>query len=72
MSATTLRLWQIGGTDKAFLLSKTPRDRDPHAPGIWVPRSVIEHITRFPAQVGEWQEVHVTVPEWIAEKKGLL
>jgi hypothetical protein len=69
---TTLRLWQIGSTEKAYLLSKVPKSRDPHAQGVWVPRSVIEHITRFPAEPNEWQEVHVKLPEWIAEKKGLL
>jgi hypothetical protein len=70
---TTIRLWQVGGTEKAYCFSKLPKNKaEGNYAGIWIPRSMIERITRFPAGVGEWQEVHVTVQEWFAEKKGLL
>lgn len=69
---TTVRLWQIGATPRAVLFSKVPKERDAHPQGIWLPRSQIQHITRFPPVVGSWQECHVTLPEWLAEKKGLL
>lgn len=68
---TTLRLWQVAITEKAICVSKTPKDRDPEC--VWLPRSMIEHITRFPQKEPDgWPEIHVKMQEWFAEKKGLL
>lgn len=74
MSDHTVRLkcWQIGGTHDALLISMTPKSRDPQAKGVWIPKSVCEHISRMPAKLGEWQEIEIEIPEWIAEKKELI
>lgn len=68
----TLRLWQVHGTDKAYCFSKLPKDKAQQEDQIWIPRSQIEHITRLPAETGQWNECLVKLPEWLAEKKGLL
>lgn len=61
-----IRLWFIRETDKARLYSKLPPERHP-GPGdqIWIPRSVIEHATKFGA------EHHLTIADWFAEKNNL-
>jgi hypothetical protein len=59
-----IRLWFIRETDKARLYSKTPPGRAPDE--IWIPRSQIEHCTKFPTG-----EHHLTVTDWFAEKSGL-
>jgi hypothetical protein len=55
-----------------MLVSLTPKERDPNPKGIWLPKSQIEHISRTPGLAGEWDEVVLTMPEWLAEKKGLI
>lgn len=67
-----VRLWQIGGTTNAYLFSTVNKERTERKEGVqaWVPRSQIEHISRNPARVGEWQEGTVTLPLWLAEAKG--
>jgi hypothetical protein len=65
-----LRLWEIGGTEKAYLFSSTPKDgRDGNK--VWIPKSQIEHITRQAPKVNEWRECVVSLPLWIAERNGL-
>jgi hypothetical protein len=49
-----------------------PKDRAPNATGIWIPKSMVEHISRTPAKANEWPELSITLPEWFAEKKGLI
>jgi hypothetical protein len=66
-----LRLWQVGGTEKAYLMSTTPKDAHRDGKQVWIPRSQIEHVSRMPASVFEWQECVVTLPLWIAEQKGI-
>lgn len=65
-----IRVWQIGGTDAAYLVSSTPKNGR-SGRKVWLPRSQIEHVTRQPEVVGEWQECSMTLPLWLAEKKGL-
>lgn len=56
-----------------MLVTLLPKERNQNPKGIWVPKSVIEHISRTPAaKLGEWDEVLITLPEWLAEKKGLI
>lgn len=66
----TLRLWEMTRTEKAYRFSKTPPERLPDP--VWLPISVIEHITRYPAAFGEFRPCDVTLPEWLAREKGLL
>ena len=68
----SLRCWQIKGTDKALCISMLPKDRAPNATGIWIPKSMLEHASRQPPKVNEWQEIEIKIPEWFAEKKGLI
>jgi hypothetical protein len=72
MSTETIKLraWQVGGTAAALLLSSTPKDKNREGKQAWFPRSQIEHVTRQAQRVGEWQEVVVTLPLWLAEAKG--
>lgn len=67
-----LRCWEIKGTAAALCISMLPKDRAPNATGIWIPKSMLEHISRTPAKVNEWTELSITLPEWFAEKKGLI
>lgn len=59
-------------TEKAYLFSKTPRDRDPDTEGVWVPKSMCECIVWLPHDAGQWREALVDMPEWFAENKDLL
>ena len=62
-----IRLWFIRETDKARLYSRLPPERNPGQDDqIWIPRSVIEHATKFPDG-----EHHLTVTDWFAEKNNL-
>ena len=39
---------------------------------IWIPKSVIEHTTKFPKGDGhDYAQYELTIPEWIAEQKDL-
>ena len=67
-----VRCWKVGQTDKAILVSKTPKGRNPRpSDSVWIPRSVIEHTSTNNAD-GGWPELVLSLPEWIAEEKGLL
>lgn len=68
--AIKVHCWQVGKSDKAYLFSTTPKNNR-EGKQAWVPRSMIEHVTRFAAQPNEWQECVVTMPLWMAEQKGL-
>lgn len=68
MSTTTLRLYQIHGTDKAYCFSRLPKKDAKNSQGIWIPRSVITHISRMPAGVNEWPECGVTIEDWFIDK----
>lgn len=67
-----IRCWRIGGTPKAYLLAKEPKARDPKPKGIWFPRSQCEHVSVMNSEPGGWDEVVITMQEWIAAQKGLL
>lgn len=72
MSKSTVRLWQIGGTPKAYLFSRRPRERDSNPKdAVWIPRSQIECITKFPEDTFGWRECEVTLPDWLVDKHGL-
>jgi hypothetical protein len=72
MMKTTIRLFLMEQTDKAYRFSKTPRDRDPQSEGVWVPKSMVECVVWLPEEAGEWRQAFVDMQEWFAEKKGLL
>jgi hypothetical protein len=69
---TSIRCWHVGGTPDAMLISTTPKNSNRNGKKIWIPKSQVEHITRQPEKVNEWQEIVITIPEWLAEKKDLL
>lgn len=64
--ATTIRLWLVTETEKAWRYSKVPLDRfDDKTDCVWVPKSIVEHRTKRGA------EHEVTLPDWFVEKAGL-
>ena len=70
---TTLRLWIVKETEKAYLFSKLPLEKaDSVTDMVWVPRSMVERITKFRETPGTFRECEVDIQEWFAEKKGLL
>ena len=40
-------------------------------PDIWIPRSVIKHQTKWPAEEGKLPLCNLTIDDWFAEKNGL-
>ncbi len=62
--------WEVGATPAAYLFSTKPKGQGGRQS--WVPRSLVDHVTRFPAGPGEWRQCQVTMPMWLAEQKGLL
>lgn len=65
-----LRLFQIEVRERAIKFSKTPpgnREQDI----LWIPRSVIEHVSRDKALENGWRPCEVTVEDWFAEKNDL-
>lgn len=69
---TTIRLWLIKETDKAYFFSKVTQEKGSSNDGIWVPRSMCERITKGASEPGKWRFCEVEVQEWFAEKKGLI
>ena len=63
-------LWQVGGTEKAYLFSTFPKG-DANAKQIWIPKSLICHISRDPVRPNEWQRCTVEVEEWFLDKNEL-
>jgi len=66
-----ITLWQITTTDKAILFSTAPLNRSGGRKEFWIPRSVIHHISRERADLGQWQRCIVTCEDWILEKNKL-
>lgn len=66
----TVRCWIIQERPNALLVSKLPQDRQGKEQA-WLPRSVLEHITRMPEVPGQWREALIKMPEWLAIEKGL-
>ena len=60
------RLWFLRETPLARLYSKLPLDKPREkSDEIWIPRSVIEHVTKF------GNEHHLTITDWWADKNDL-
>jgi hypothetical protein len=72
MTTLKLRLWLLRSTNAAHCFSTVPPDSGRVLDSLWIPRSIIEHITKRPTTVEGIMDCDVTVPEWFAEKKGLL
>jgi hypothetical protein len=72
MTTTTVKLWRVGGTDKAYLFSTLPKG-DSKGRCVWIPRSQISHVSAFgPSSTpSEWQPCVVEVADWLAEKENL-
>lgn len=63
-------LWQIGKTDKAYKFSTlTPGDAG--AKDIWIPRSLIHHVSRDPAPEGQAPRCTCEIEEWFLDNKEL-
>jgi len=69
-----IKLWYIGKeTAAARRYSKLPSSRHPQdGDYLWVPLSIIEHATKYPAKPGEeWPEHVLTLPEWFLGRESL-
>lgn len=64
-----LKLWQIGGTRKAYLFSLGPKESSSRT--LWIPRSAIRDVAGLAGDVGTWREVTVELADWFAKAKGL-
>lgn len=67
---TTIRLWIVRETAAAYQFSTTPENRQGEL--VWIPRSMVERITKFAEQPERWRECEAEIQEWFAEKKGLI
>lgn len=38
---------------------------------VWLPKSMLEHITKFPKVPGKYQEWEITLPRFLVEQKTL-
>jgi hypothetical protein len=73
MSKESVEVWDvmlIASTDKAYLIRNVENEE------VWVPKSQVEHI-EFGRDLKEngksvKEITRMTMPEWIAEKKGLI
>lgn len=71
LMSTRIKLWQTGpGTEKAYPFSTLPQS-DPNKRHVWVPKSVIYHISRDPHKPTEWAPCVVEIEDWFAEKENL-
>lgn len=68
MTLTTHRLFLLTHTRAAYKFSKTADRSSP----FWLPRSMVESITKHPAALGALTECDVTVETWVAKAKGLV
>jgi len=64
-----VRLWQIRATDAAILFCTMP-------PGdggqeVWIPRSLMGHVSRDPVLPCGWRPCNVEVAEWKLKAIGL-
>ena len=71
MSASTVRLFYVRASAAARRYCKLPKSRNPgsdvmdNTNYVWVPLSLVEHTTKRPSKDGvEWDEHHVTLPDW--------
>ena len=71
MSTAKIRLWLVRETPAARLYSKLPPERnpDPATDYVWIPKSVIEHVSKLVARKPD--EHTVTLPDWIIQEKNL-
>jgi hypothetical protein len=66
-----VNLWQIkNDRTKAAILFRTLHPDD-GGREVWVPRSVIDHVSRNPPDKHGVCLCHVTVADWFAEKEDL-
>lgn len=68
MSASRVRLWLIRESPMARLFATANR---PDANKIWIPKSIVEHISWEPERANEWREAEVTLPNWFIEREKL-
>lgn len=78
-----VRLWQVRATDKAYCFETLPPIltsgdgdaafwvSDPKSRQVWVPRSVIGHVSRGAPNDRGVQECIVDISEWMADKLDL-
>jgi len=73
MNKTVVRLWETETkSELAIKFSKLPPEKKPEKSDfVWVPKSIIEHITRMPAGQAGWKECGVTLPDWFVTKAKL-
>ncbi len=77
MNTTKCRLWFVSETEKARRYCRLPMSRHPgndlpdNPNYIWVPKSVMEHVTKYPPAEGD-RPIHVVeVADWFADKENL-
>lgn len=58
---TTVILWFVRESDKAYLYSKTPPERESDL--VWVPKSIVEHRTK------RGNQHEVKLPDWFVDQK---
>jgi hypothetical protein len=67
-----IRLWLIEERERAMHFSRLPPERHPEGTDtLWIPRSQIERVLKFPPLPNGWRECEATVADWLAEKEGL-
>lgn len=59
----------ITGTDKAYVFCESPSERKERA--IWIPRSLIHHVSRDVPDANGWQRCVIEVEEWWLDKNKL-
>jgi hypothetical protein len=70
MSETrTVKLWQVGITPGAIHFSTMPPGENGRK--VWIPRSLIPHISREPELTNGWKPCIVEVEDWFLEKQNL-
>lgn len=67
---TRVKLWRCGRTDKAQQFFVLPPGTEDNRT-IWIPRSVIHHVSTLPCKPGEPQPCIVDVESWLVETEGL-
>lgn len=66
---TKVRLWFVRETEKARRYCPIPPDRSPtEGDMIWIPKSIIEHTTKYATDTNGWPIHIVTLPDWFVEK----
>lgn len=65
-----LKLWRCGQSEKAQQFFVLPPGTDGNR-SVWIPRSVIHHLSTLPCEAGKPQPCLVEVEDWFAEKEDL-